>query len=219
MCYFKKLGMKIVILLGGPGSGKGTIAGRLVSSDSSFRHVSSGDLLRDAVKRQTPAGVEADGFMKKGELVPDALIARMIAELMAGLTGGTTLLLDGFPRTLAQAKMLDETAGKCGAALASVVLLDVADAVLIDRIAGRRLCPKCGAGYHVTNIPPRKAGVCDVCGAELVTRKDDNLETVKNRLSVYKSQTMPLIDFYGARGLLRKVEGTGALDGIVERVR
>lgn len=211
--------MKIVILLGAPGSGKGTIAGRLVASDSAFRHVSSGDLLRDAVKRQTPAGIEADGFMKRGALVPDALIARMIAELMDGLSGECTLLLDGFPRTVTQVKMLDETAARGGATLASVVLLDVADAVLIDRIAGRRVCPKCGAGYHVTNIPPRKAGICDVCGAELIIRKDDNLETVKNRLAVYQAQTVPLIDLYGIRGLLRKVEGTGPLDGIVERVR
>lgn len=211
--------MKIVILLGAPGSGKGTIAGRLVASDSTFRHVSSGDLLRDAVKRQTPAGVEADGYMKRGELVPDVLIARMVAELMGGLSGASTLLLDGFPRTVAQAKMLDETVAQSGAVLASVVLLDVADSILIDRIAGRRVCPKCGAGYHVTNIPPRKAGICDVCGAELVIRKDDNLATVKNRLAVYQAQTVPLIDLYGARSLLRKVEGTGPLDGIVERVR
>lgn len=211
--------MKIVVLLGAPGSGKGTIAGRLVAADSACRHVSSGDLLRDAVKRQTPAGAEADGFMKRGELVPDGLIARMIAELMAGFGGETTLLLDGYPRTVAQAEMLDEAVARCGATLSSVVLLDVADAVLIDRIAGRRVCPGCGAGYHVTNIPSRKAGICDVCGAELATRKDDNLETVKNRLAVYQRQTVPLIDFYGTRGLLRKVDGTGAIDGIAERVR
>lgn len=211
--------MKIVILLGAPGSGKGTIAGRLVAADRALRHVSSGDLLRDAVKRQTPAGVEADGFMKRGELVPDGLIANMVADLIEGMAGDATLLLDGFPRTLAQAEMLDVTAARCGAALASVVLLDVEDAVLIDRIAGRRVCPKCGAGFHVTNIPPRQEGLCDVCGTELVTRKDDNLETVRNRLSVYQAQTVPLIDFYGARGLLRKVVGTGAIDGIVDRVR
>lgn len=211
--------MKIVILLGAPGSGKGTIAGRLVASDGAFRHVSSGDLLRDAVRRQTPAGIEADGFMKRGELVPDGLIARMVAELIGGVAGGATLLLDGFPRTVAQAQMLDETVARCGAELASAVLLDVDDAVLIDRIAGRRVCPKCGAGYHVTNIPPRREGLCDACGSALVTRKDDNLETVRNRLSVYQAQTVPLIGFYGARGLLRKVAGTGELDGIVDRVR
>ena len=211
--------MKIVVLLGGPGSGKGTVAGRLVSADSTFRHVSSGDLLRNAVKRQTAAGVEADAFMKRGELVPDALIATMIEDLMAGVDRSCTLLLDGFPRTVVQAQMLDAVIARSGATLASVVLLDVEDSILVDRIAGRRGCPKCGAGYHVTNIPPRKAGICDVCGTELIVRKDDNPETVKNRLAVYKAQTVPLIDFYGARGVLRKVAGTGPLDGIVERVR
>ncbi len=211
--------MKIVILLGAPGSGKGTVAGRLVASDGTFRHVSSGDLLRDAVKRQTAAGVEADGYMKRGELVPDVLIAKMIGDLMAGISGPCTLLLDGFPRTLVQAEVLDETIGRCGAELSAVVLLDVEDVILVDRIAGRRGCPKCGKGYHVTNIPPRVKGICDACGTELITRKDDNPETVQNRLAVYKAQTVPLIEFYGARGVLRKVDGTGPLDEIVERVR
>jgi adenylate kinase len=191
----------------------------LVASDSTFRHVSSGDLLRDAVKRQTAAGVEADAYMKRGELVPDALIAKMIGDLMEGITGACTLLLDGFPRTLVQAEMLDAVIARGGAKLASVVLLDVEDAILVDRIAGRRGCPKCGKGYHVTNIPPRVAGICDACGTELTIRKDDNPETVKNRLSVYKSQTVPLVELYGARGLLRKVDGTGPIDAIVERVR
>lgn len=211
--------MKIVVLLGAPGSGKGTVAGRLVASDSTFRHVSSGDLLRAAVKGQTAAGIEADVYMKRGELVPDALIAKMIGDLMTVTPGPCTLLLDGFPRTLVQAENLDTVVARRGAKLTAVVLLDVEDAVLVDRIAGRRGCPKCGAGYHVTNIPSRKEGVCDVCGTGLITRKDDNPETVKNRLAVYKAQTVPLIDFYSARGLLQKVDGTGPIDGIVERVR
>lgn len=211
--------MKIVVLLGAPGSGKGTVAGRLTAQDASLRHVSSGDLLREAVKRQTAAGVEADGYMKRGELVPDALIARMIAELMADASGERTWLLDGFPRTVTQAGLLDETIARCGAKLACVVLLDVPDEILVDRIAGRRGCPKCGAGYHVTNIPPRRAGFCDRCGTELVTRKDDTLATVQNRLSVYQAQTVPLIEFYRARGVLRTVDGTGAIDGIVQRAK
>jgi len=211
--------MKVVVFLGAPGSGKGTIAGRLGASDGTMRHVSSGDLLRGAVKNRTQAGVEAEGYMKRGELVPDALIAQMIADTMAGLKGECTLLLDGFPRTVAQAEILDQTIARCGARLSSVVLLEVAENILVDRIAGRRSCPKCGAGYHVTNIPPRKEGVCDVCGTGLVIRKDDNLDTVKNRLAVYQTQTVPLIDFYSARGALRRVAGTGPIDGIVERVR
>jgi len=211
--------MNVVILLGGPGSGKGTIAGRLVAADQSLRHGSSGDLLRDAGKRQTAAGVEADGYMKRGELVPDAIIARMIADLMAGIAGPCTLLLDGFPRTVVQAEILDGTIAGCGASLAAVVLLEVADEILVDRIAGRRACPGCGAGYHVTNIPPRVAGICDACGSALTVRKDDNPETVKNRLAVYQAQTVPLIEFYEARGALRRVPGVGPIDEIVERVR
>ncbi len=195
------------------------MAARLAASDGSFLHVSSGDLLRDAVKRQTSAGREAEGYMKRGELVPDGLVAQMIADLMQGLDGACTLLLDGFPRTVAQAEMLDATVARCGAEIAAAALLEVEDAVLVDRIAGRRTCPKCGAGYHVKNIPPRQAGVCDACGTELVIRKDDNPETVQNRLSVYRRQTMPLIDFYERRGVLKRIAGMGPIDDMVEQVR
>ena len=211
--------MNIVILLGAPGSGKGTVASRLVAADTTLKHVSSGDLLRDAVKRQTPAGVQADGFMKRGELVPDGIIARMIGDLMSEIKTPCTLLLDGFPRTVVQAEILDETIASCGATLTAAVLLNVEDEVLIERIAGRRGCPKCGAGYHVKNLPPKVEGICDKCGAKLVTRKDDNLATVKNRLEVYKTQTMPLIDFYRKRDLLREVQGTGPIDEIVSHVK
>jgi adenylate kinase len=211
--------MDVVILLGAPGSGKGTVAGRLVAADKTLRHVSSGDLLRDAVRRHTAAGDEAEAYMKRGELVPDALIARLVAELMAELKGPRVLLLDGFPRTVAQAQMLDRTIEDCGASLSAVVLLDVSDEILVNRIAGRRICPACGAGYHVTNIPPRVDGICDACGGALKVRKDDNPETAKNRLAVYQAQTVPLIEFYEARGVLRRVQGTGPIDEIVERAR
>lgn len=211
--------MKIVILLGAPGSGKGTVAGRLAADGGAFKHVSSGDLLRNAVKAQTPAGKEADGYMKRGALVPDELIAQMISDLIAGLKGEATLLLDGFPRTVVQAEILDKTVAAAKAELGPAVLLEVPDEVLFDRIAGRRACPKCGAGYHVKNLPPKVEGICDACGTALVIRKDDNPETVKNRLSVYRKQTMPLIKFYEKRGQLRTVQGTGPIDGIVEHVR
>lgn len=211
--------MKIVIFLGAPGSGKGTIASRLAEADKKLRHVSSGDLLRDAVKRQTVAGAEAEGYMKRGELVPDAIIGQMTGDYISGMPGEGTVLLDGFPRTVAQAEILDGVAARCGAELEAVVLLDVSDDIIVERIAGRRNCPKCGAGYHVKNIPTRVEGVCDVCGTGLVIRKDDNPETVKNRLSVYKEQTVPLIEFYDARGLLRRVDGEGRIDDIVRMTR
>ncbi|MEI7947628.1 MAG: adenylate kinase [bacterium] len=212
--------MQIVILLGGPGCGKGTMAGRLSASNPAFRTVSSGDLLRDAVKRQTPSGVLADGFMKRGELVPDALIAQMIADYMAGIPNDCTLLLDGFPRTVVQAEMLDTTLAASRATLSAVILMEVPDSILVDRIAGRRLCPKCGAGYHIVTIPSKVAGICDICGTALVVRKDDNPETVKNRLAVYQSQTMPLITFYEGRGLLKRITAHGVpINDIFENIR
>ena len=195
--------MNIVILLGAPGSGKGTIAGRLASEDASLKHVSSGDLLRGAVAKGTPAGVEAKEYMDKGQLVPDALIAQMIKDVIAETEGDVTMLLDGFPRNVAQAEILEQT----GAPIRSVVLVDVPDEIIADRIAGRRTCPKCKAGYHVKALPPKVVGICDKCGAELVVRKDDNPDTVKDRLVVYHRETEPLIAFYEKKGLLRRIDG------------
>ena len=196
--------MNIVILLGAPGSGKGTVAGKLASESEGLKHVSSGDLLRGAVAKGTAAGVEAKGYMEKGNLVPDALIAQMIKDVVAETTGDVTMLLDGFPRNLAQAKILEEM----GAPVKSAVLIDVPDSIIQDRIAGRRTCPKCKAGYHIRNLPPKVEGVCDVCGEKLVIRKDDNPETVKDRLVVYHRETEPLIAFYRDKGLLKSVDGT-----------
>ena len=195
--------MNITILLGAPGSGKGTIAGNLAAANSNLKHVSSGDLLRGAVAKGTTAGVEAKAYMDKGALVPDELIARMIKDVIAETEGDVTMLLDGFPRNLAQAKILEET----GAPVRSVVLVDVPDSIIQDRIAGRRTCPKCKAGYHVKALPPKVEGVCDKCGEKLVVRKDDNPETVKDRLVVYHRDTEPLIAFYEEKGLLRRIDG------------
>ena len=195
--------MKIVILLGAPGSGKGTIAARLAAEDANIKHVSSGDLLRGAVAKGTPAGVEARAYMDKGELVPDALIAQMIKDVIAETTGDVTMLLDGFPRNVAQAEILEKT----GAPIRSVVLVDVPDSIIQDRIAGRRTCPKCKAGYHVKALPPKVEGICDKCGAELVIRKDDNPDTVRDRLVVYHRETEPLIAYYEGKGLLRRIDG------------
>ncbi|MBQ5796299.1 MAG: adenylate kinase [Kiritimatiellae bacterium] len=200
--------MNIVILLGAPGSGKGTIASRLATENDNLKHVSSGDLLRGAVAKGTPAGVEAKGYMEKGALVPDALIAQMIKDVIAETEGDVTMLLDGFPRNVAQAEILEQT----GAPVKSVVLVDVPDEIIADRIAGRRSCPKCKAGYHVKALPPKVEGICDVCGAELVIRKDDNPDTVKDRLVVYHRETEPLIAFYEGKGLLRKIDGNQGPD-------
>ena len=206
--------MNIVILLGAPGSGKGTVAGALAAGHANLKHVSSGDLLRGAVAKGTEAGREAKAFMEAGKLVPDALIATMIKDVVAETTGDVTMLLDGFPRNLAQAKILEEM----GAPIKSVVLVDVPDEVIHDRIAGRRTCPKCKAGYHVKNLPPKVEGICDKCGEKLTIRKDDNPETVKDRLVVYHQQTEPLIAYYRERNLLKTVPGVGDLAAIAANV-
>ena len=195
--------MNIVILLGAPGSGKGTIASNLAAENTNLKHVSSGDLLRGAVAKGTAAGVEAKAYMEKGSLVPDALIAEMIKDVIAETEGDVTMLRDGFPRNVAQAEILEKTQ----APIKSVVLVDVPDEIIAERISGRRSCPECKAGYHVKALPPKVEGVCDKCGAALVIRKDDNPDTVKDRLVVYHNETEPLIAFYEAKGLLKRIDG------------
>ena len=195
--------MEIVILLGAPGSGKGTIASRLAGEDPAVRHVSSGDLLRGAIAAGTPAGVEAKAYMDKGQLVPDALVVAMIGDVIAAEKTAETMLLDGVPRNVAQAEALERS----GAKGRSAVLVDVPDEIIADRIAGRRTCPKCKAGYHVKALPPKVEGICDKCGAALTVRKDDNPETVKDRLVVYHRETEPLVAYYEAKGLLRRIDG------------
>ena len=195
--------MNIVILLGAPGSGKGTIAGRLASEDANLKHVSSGDLLRGAVAKGTPAGQAAKAAMEAGQLVKDEIIAEMIKDVIAETKGDVTMLLDGFPRNVKQAEVLEAIK----APIKSAVLVDVPDEIIADRIAGRRTCPKCKAGYHVKALPPKVEGICDKCGTALTIRKDDNPDTVKDRLVVYHRETEPLIKFYEAKGLLRKIDG------------
>ena len=200
--------MDIVILLGAPGSGKGTVADYLAGENARLKHVSSGDLLRGAIAAGTDAGKEAKEYMDKGALVPDALIARMIKDVIAETDGEVTMLLDGFPRNVAQAEILAAT----GAKIRRVILVDVPDSIIQDRIAGRRVCPKCKAGYHVTGLPPRVEGVCDKCGTALVIRKDDNPETVKDRLVVYHRETEPLIAYYRDQGLLKAINGNQGIE-------
>ena len=202
--------MNIVILLGAPGSGKGTVAGKLAADNANLKHVSSGDLLRGAVAKGTEAGKQAKEAMEAGKLVADELIATMIKDVVAETTGDVTMLLDGFPRNLAQAKILDEM----GAPVKSAVLIDVPDEIIQGRIAGRRTCPKCKAGYHVKNLPPKVEGICDVCGEKLTIRKDDNPDTVKDRLVVYHQQTEPLIEFYKGKNILKTVDGMTGVESV-----
>ena len=191
-----------LVLLGAPGAGKGTQA-EILSKLMGIPTISTGNILRAAMKNGTPVGLAAKSYVEAGKLVPDELIATMIKDVIAESTGDVTMLLDGFPRNVAQAEILEKT----GAEIRSVVLLDVPDAIIQDRIAGRRTCPKCKAGYHVKALPPKVEGKCDHCGTDLVIRKDDNPETVKDRLVVYHQQTEPLIAYYKAKGLLRVIDG------------
>ena len=193
--------MQAIILLGAPGAGKGTLA-EGVKNATDFIHVSTGDMLRAAVKAGSPTGREAKAYMEKGELVPDDVILRIVGERLAQGAPADKYMFDGFPRTLEQARQLDATLAKLGAAINQVFLLDVPVPVIVSRLSGRRICKSCGAVYHLTNIPPKQAGVCDKCGGPLFQRPDDSEATVLNRLEVYERQTASLIDFYQKKGVL-----------------
>lgn len=197
--------MEAIIFLGPPGAGKGTLADG-VKTAAGYEHVSTGDMLRAAVKAGHPIGLEAKSYMVKGELVPDDLIIRLVKARLDEGDANARYLFDGFPRTPEQARMLDNVLAEHGTRVRAVFLLEVPREVLVDRIAGRRICRSCGAVYHVRNIPPKVPGVCDVCGGELYQRPDDTEETVLNRLEVFRRQTESLIEYYEKQGVLVRVD-------------
>ncbi len=197
--------MKIV-LLGAPGAGKGTQAVR-ITEEFGIPAISTGDMLREHLRESTELGRKAKAFMDEGNLVPDDIILEMVGERLKQPDCANGFLFDGFPRTIPQAEALEKVA-----ALDCALLIDTPDEFIEERMTGRRVCPKCGRSYHVKNIPPKVAGICDGCGAELVQRDDDSPETVRARLRVYHDQTEPLVDFYKGRGILKVVDGTLELD-------
>lgn len=201
---------KAIVFLGPPGAGKGTQSALLMER-LSFIQISTGDLLREAVKNQTPLGLQAKSYMNEGKLVPDELIVGLIEEKLEEFSQ-SNIIFDGFPRTLNQAKALDELLPKKGRALNRVILFEINDEELIRRLSGRRVCQNCGAVYHVMYNPPREEGVCDKCGGTLIQREDDREEVIRNRLSVYHSQTAPLIDYY--REKLVSIDATGDRESI-----
>lgn len=201
---------KTIVFLGPPGAGKGTQSALLMER-LSFIQISTGDLLREAVKNQTPLGLQAKSYMNEGKLVPDELIVGLIEEKLEEFSQ-SNIIFDGFPRTLNQAKALDELLPKKGRALNRVILFEINDEELIRRLSGRRVCQNCGAVYHVMYNPPREEGVCDKCGGTLIQREDDREEVIRNRLSVYHSQTAPLIDYY--REKLVSIDATGDRESI-----
>lgn len=199
--------MKVTILLGAPGSGKGTIAER-IRDICGLVHLSTGDALRAAVKAGTDVGRLAESYMTKGELVPDDVIVRIVEGRFDAGAGTEHYLFDGFPRTENQAELMEKGLEQRGGKMAHVVLLDAPRQILMDRLTGRRVCRQCGASFHIRNIPPKQDGVCDACGGELYQRKDDQEQTIANRLEVYKKQTEGLIARYEAKGILFKIDSS-----------
>ena len=206
-----------LILLGAPGAGKGTQSKRLVDAYG-IPQVSTGDMLREAVKNKTQLGLEAKSFMDKGELVPDSVVIGIIEERLKESDCKKGFILDGFPRTVVQADALKITLEGLGRNIEHVINLKVDNGELMARLTGRRLCKTCGAGFHVKFAPPRAEGVCDSCGGELYQRDDDREETIRERLRVYDNQTASLIDYYSKEGALSTVEGTGTEEAIFHRV-
>ncbi len=203
-----------IIFLGAPGAGKGTQADRIADAYG-IPTISTGNMIREALAKGTEMGLKAKAFIEAGQLVPDAVVIGIIQERLALADCANGFILDGFPRTIPQAEALEEM----GVTIDKVVDIEVADDIITARMSGRRVCPKCGAPYHIESLKPKKDGICDKCGTELQQRKDDKPETVADRLKVYHEQTEPLKDFYAKRGTLKEVDGLGSVDEITKRVK
>ena len=198
--------MKIV-MLGAPGAGKGTQA-KMIAEKYGIPHVSTGDIFRANIKNGTELGKQAKEYMDKGQLVPDELTVKILLDRVAQEDCKNGYVLDGFPRTIPQAEVLDKALTELGDHIDYAIDVNVPDENIIKRMSGRRACLTCGATYHIEHVPPKKEGICDACGNELVLRDDDKPETVKNRLDVYHKQTQPLIDYYTEKNILKTVDGT-----------
>jgi adenylate kinase len=207
-----------LVLLGPPGSGKGTQGERL-QEDFRLPYYATGDILRAAVRDGTELGRTAKEYMDRGDLVPDEVIVGLIAERVASTDAADGFILDGFPRTKAQAEALDAKMSELGRLLTAVLLIDVADEEVVRRLGGRRTCVKEGHVFHVEFDPPKNEGVCDVCGARLIVRDDDKPDVIRHRLDQYHEKTEPLIAYYESAGLLRRVDGTQAADEVGDKIR
>ena len=202
-----------IIMLGAPGAGKGTQA-KMIADKYGVPHITTGDIFRANIKNGTELGMEAKKYMDQGLLVPDELTVRILLDRVAQDDCKNGYVLDGFPRTIPQAEVLDSELTKLGDHIDYAINVDVPDENIVKRMSGRRACLTCGATYHIEHVPPKKEGICDVCGSELVLRDDDKPETVKNRLNVYHEQTQPLIDFYTEKGVLKTVDGTVPMEEV-----
>lgn len=208
-----------LLFLGAPGAGKGTQC-KMLAEKKGLTHLSSGDLLREAVKQQTKAGLRAKEYMDGGNLVPDEVLIEMFGEVLSKPDMKQGFILDGFPRNLAQAKSLDELLSKLNLTLSQVINLETTDEILEERITGRRVCPnkECNSVFHIKFKPPKTEGICDNCKTELSHRTDDKPDVVKKRLEVYREQTEPLINYYGKKGLLKSVPGEAAPEAVFDEL-
>lgn len=206
-----------LILLGPPGAGKGTQAAKIIEKYE-IPHISTGDIFRENIKEGTPLGKKAQEYMNRGELVPDSLVIEIATDRLTKDDCKEGFLLDGFPRTVEQAEALDKFLAEDGKKVDHVLNIDVEADILMKRLTGRRVCKGCGATFHITNIPPKVEGVCDVCGEELYQRDDDTEETVANRIEVYNSQTKPLIDYYEKSGNISHLDGSVDPDELLAEI-
>ncbi len=206
-----------IIMLGAPGAGKGTQA-KMIAEKFGVPHISTGDIFRANIKEGTELGMEAKKYMDQGLLVPDELTVKILLDRVAREDCADGYVLDGFPRTIPQAEVLDAALEKLNEKIDYAVNVDVPDENIVKRMSGRRACLKCGATFHVEHIPPKQEGICDSCGGELVLRDDDRQETVQNRLKVYHDQTQPLIDYYGKKGVLKSVDGTVEMQKVFQAI-
>lgn len=206
-----------IIMLGAPGAGKGTQA-KQIASKYQIPHISTGDIFRANIKNGTELGKKAKEYMDQGLLVPDELTCDLVMDRISQQDCENGFVLDGFPRTIPQAEALDVALTKVGAKMDFAIDVDVPDSHIVNRMSGRRACLNCGATYHVVAIPPKKEGVCDTCGKELVLREDDKPETVQKRLDVYHEQTQPLIDYYQKQGILKSVDGTVPMEEVFANI-
>jgi adenylate kinase len=207
-----------LILLGPPGAGKGTQAGRIVA-EYGIPHISTGDILRSAVKNQTQMGLEAKKFMDAGELVPDSVVIGIVKDRLQEPDTAKGFLMDGFPRTIPQAEALDEALDSLDRWVTKTLVILVDEEDLVRRLTGRRICRVCQAPFHVMFNSPQVEGVCDKCGGELYQRDDDSEATVRNRLEVYRKQTEPLIDYYDQAGVVARIDGAQSPDAVYEDIR
>ncbi len=206
-----------IIMLGAPGAGKGTQA-KMIADKYNIPHISTGDIFRSNIKEGTPLGMEAKEYMDKGQLVPDDLTVRILLDRVSKDDCRNGYVLDGFPRTIPQAEVLDNEVAKLGQKIDYAIDVNVPDEAIVRRMGGRRCCPKCGATYHIEYIRPQKEGICDECGSDLILRDDDKPETVLKRLEVYHQQTQPLIDHYSKLNILRTVDGTKDMQEVFEAI-